>query len=185
MTFKNNFDGFQTQIGDLIIQVSEHSISLALKLPISGERRFKKKEVPTDLCNKFLVADHQDPKWSKGIPNTWLKEEWKYTLPVVQKYISCEGRFSIVHCYLMRFLLHLNGSSIMNLPYYLLKSMTKMENKVQTHPKNVAYSLFHQGIIKVLVRKELDKPQTSWEYFLCSLGFEEHEKKSHKTIIVK
>jgi hypothetical protein len=122
MTFKNNFDGFQTQIGDLIIQVSEHSISSAFKLPISGERWFKKKEVPTDLCNKFLVADHQDPEWSKGIPNTWLKEEWKNTLPVVQKYITCEGRFSIVHRYLMRFLLHLNGSSIMNLPYYLLKS---------------------------------------------------------------
>jgi len=61
----------------------------------------------------------------------------------------------------------------MNLPYYLLKSPTKMENKVQTHPKNAPYSLFHQELIKVLVIQELDKTQTSWEHFLSSLGFEE------------
>jgi hypothetical protein len=67
MTFTKNFDGFQTQIEDIIIQLSEHSISSPFKLPINVERWFKKKEVPIELCDKFLIADNQDLEWSKRI----------------------------------------------------------------------------------------------------------------------
>jgi len=97
---------------------------------------------------------------------------------VVQKYITCEGRFSTTYRYHMRFLLHLNGNSKINLPLFLLKSLTKMANKVQTHPKNAQYSLFHQGVIKVLVMQELNKNQTTWEHFLSSSGFETREQKT-------
>lgn len=76
MTFAKNFDGYQTQVGNLIIHISEHSISTAFNLPIDGERWFKKKEILGNFCNQFLTKDHQNPEWSKGIPNTWLKEEW-------------------------------------------------------------------------------------------------------------
>jgi hypothetical protein len=101
-------------------------------------------------------------------------------VPVVQKYITCEGRFSTIHLYHMRFLLHLNGDNKMNLPYFLLKSLVKMSNKIQTHPNTAQYSIFHQGLIKVLVMQELNKTHLSWEQFLSSLGFEEQEKKTHK-----
>jgi hypothetical protein len=97
--FLKKIDGYPTQLGDLIIQVSEHSISTTFNLPIDGETWFKKKEISKGFYNQFLTEDHQDPDWSKGTPNTWLKEEWKNSLPVFQKYITCEGRFSKIHCW--------------------------------------------------------------------------------------
>jgi hypothetical protein len=60
----------------------------------------------------------------------------------------------------------------MNLPLFLLKSLTKMENKIQTHPRNYQYNLFHEGNIKVLVIQELNRTQTPWEQFLVAYGFE-------------
>jgi hypothetical protein len=136
MLFAKNFDGFQIQVGDIIIQVTKHSIVVACGLFVRGERWFKKKKLPRDLCNQFLVAEHHNPDWSQGILNKWLKEEWKNTLQVVHKYITCEGRFSTINCYHMCFLMHLNGEKEMNFPYYLLEILTKMERRIQIHPKN-------------------------------------------------
>jgi hypothetical protein len=163
MLFANNFDGFQTQVGDVIIHVTEHSIAVTCHLPVKGERWWKKRRLPADLCNQFLVAEHQNPDWSQGIPNKWLKEEWQSVLVVVQKYITCEGRFSTIHCYHMCFLMHLNGDMEMNLPFYLLKILTKMEKRIQSHPQTAHKSLFHKGLIKIMVMYALSEVQVSLE----------------------
>jgi hypothetical protein len=69
--------------------------------------------------------------------------------------------------------MHLNGDAKINLPFYLLKSPTKMEKKVQTNPKNVDKSNFHQGMIKILFMYALNEVQLSWKQVLSSLGLEE------------
>jgi hypothetical protein len=127
------------------------SLEQACALPVCGERWFKKGKLPPDLCNKFLVLEHQDPDWSQGIPVAWIKEDWKGALTTVQRYITGEGRFNIVHCYHLCFLMHLSGDREINLPYYLLKSLTKMARRVQGHPESAHRSLYHQGLIKLLV----------------------------------
>jgi hypothetical protein len=173
MDFAESFDGFQAQVGNLTIQVSEHSISSSFSFPIDGERWFKKKEIPEKtyaISSSLKIIKIQNG--AREFLSKWLKEEWRNTLPVVQKYITCEGRFATTYRYHMRFLLHLNGNNRMNLPFFLLKSLTKMANKIQTHPKNAQYSLFHQGLIKVLVMQELNKNQTTWEQFFVLSGFE-------------
>jgi hypothetical protein len=38
MLFAKNFDGFQTQVGDVIIHVTEHSIVATCRFPVKGER---------------------------------------------------------------------------------------------------------------------------------------------------
>jgi hypothetical protein len=70
---------------------------------------------------------------------------------VVQNFITSEGRFSTTFRYHMIFLLHLNGDTKMNITFFLLKSLHKMENKIKTHPESAQHSLFHQGLIKLLV----------------------------------
>jgi hypothetical protein len=67
------------------------------------------------------------------------------TLAAVQRYITGEGRFNIVHCYHLHFLMHLSGDKEINLPYYLLKILTKMARRVQIHPESSHRSLYHQG----------------------------------------
>lgn len=75
MLFAKNFDGFQTQVGNVLIHVTKHSIGAACHLPIQGERWWKKSKLSANLCNQFLASEHHDPDWSQGIPKKWLKEE--------------------------------------------------------------------------------------------------------------
>jgi hypothetical protein len=42
LIFAQNFDGFQTQIEDITIRITDHFIEGACSLPIIGERWFKK-----------------------------------------------------------------------------------------------------------------------------------------------
>jgi hypothetical protein len=93
------FDGFQNQLGDTCIHITKHFIGASCSLLVWGERWFKNGKLPLEICNKFLVLEHQNPKWSQGIPITWIKEEWKGTLTIVQRYITGEGIFLIVHYY--------------------------------------------------------------------------------------
>jgi hypothetical protein len=102
-----------------------HSIVAACCLLVKGERWWNKSRLFAYLCNHFLVEEHQNPDWSQGIPNKWLKVEWKKNLAVVQKYITCDGRLSIIHCYYVHFQMHLNGDMEMNLLFYLLKNLDK------------------------------------------------------------
>ena len=44
---------------------------------------------------------------------------------------------------------------------------------VQTHLEHTARSIYHQGLIKLLLISQLSKEGRSWESFLSELGFEE------------
>jgi hypothetical protein len=49
----------------------------------------------------------------------------------------------------------------MNIPYYLLKGIGKMGDKVQSKSKDVDSSFFHVGLIRMLVSEELGKKEIS------------------------
>jgi hypothetical protein len=64
----------------------------------------------------------------------------------------------------------------MNLPYYFLRDLNKMAMKVQANPKTPPHGIYHQGLIKVIVKAELGKLQKTWDQYLIQSGF---EKKVH------
>jgi hypothetical protein len=59
----------------------------------------------------------------------------------------------------------------MNIPYYLLRSIGKMSDKIQSKSKDVHTSIFHSRLIRILVSKELDKRDIAWEHFVVSSHF--------------
>ena len=59
----------------------------------------------------------------------------------------------------------------MNVPYYLLISIGKMSDRVQDKSKDVDSSLFHSGLIRMLVSEELGKKEISWENFVVTYHF--------------
>ena len=104
--------------------------------------------------------------WKNGIHVSKIKPNWQIPLEMVQNYITCEGRYDrILKCHL-RLLMHLNGSLKLNLPFYMLKSLQKMVTWIQTHPEHTARSIYHQGLIKLLLISQLNKEGRSWESFL-------------------
>jgi hypothetical protein len=137
-----------------------------------------------EIVNRFLLPEHQSPNWSQGIPHNWMKKEWKIGLMIIRRYITCEWRFSLVHLYHIRLLMHLNAGSPLCLPLFLLKSLTKMSKRIQTHPTTAGKSLFHQTLIKTLVMYALGEVQRSLDRLLELPNLEEHESK-HKTTLEK
>jgi hypothetical protein len=59
----------------------------------------------------------------------------------------------------------------MNVPYYLLRSIGKISYRVQSKSKDVDSSLFHSGLIRMLVSEELGNKEISWENFVVTSHF--------------
>ena len=112
-----------------------------------------------------------------------MKPGWRVPLEVVQNYITCDGRYDrVLKCHL-KLLLHIHGVIQLNLPFYLLKSLQKMIFKVQKYPSHTARSIYHQGLIKLLVLNQLDKEGRSWSSLLAELGFSENPKQRGKKMM--
>jgi hypothetical protein len=91
---------------------------------------------------------------------------------VIQRYFICEGRFNMVYEYHIILLLHFTGKEAMNLPFCLFRSIGKISNKVQAKSKQLDTSVFHSGLIKMLVMEEIKKTNIDWESFLTTSHFQ-------------
>jgi hypothetical protein len=164
MEFALNFDGHEVEIRKLLMLVIEQTVVKACRLVVGGERWWKKEHVVIEFVNQFLLVDKKNLNWRRGVPRSWIRPEWHTTLIIIHRYITYEGRFSLVYIYHIRILMNLNGDYPLNLPYFLLKSLTKMSKRVQSLSTNAKNNLFHQVLIKTLVvssLRELQKP-SSW-----------------------
>ena len=86
-------------------EVSEHSIVKATGLATDGNKWFKKFPFEVDL-SLFLLSGHETLDRNRGIHRDTLKEEWRPTLGIIQRYVTCEGRIATIFRYRLRFLLH-------------------------------------------------------------------------------
>jgi hypothetical protein len=105
------------------------------------------------------------------MPRSQLIEQFDKILKIIRRYFTCEGRFNTLYQYHIRLLLHFTGKVEMNIPYYLLRSIGKMSNMIQSKSKDVDSSLFHSGLIRMLVSEELGKKEISWENFVVTSHF--------------
>jgi hypothetical protein len=164
----------------MLMLVTEQTIAKACRLVVGGERWWKKEHVVTEFVNQFLLPDKKNLNWRRGVPRSWIRPEWHTALIVIHRYITCEGRFSLVYIYHIRILMHLNGDYPLNLPYFLLKSLTKMSKRVQSLSTNAKSSLFHQVLIKTLVMSSLRELQKPWSWLMQSLNPNTQSNKQKK-----
>jgi len=54
--FSLNFDGVKTKVGSLEIQVTEITVSLAIGMPLQGERWFKGTPLYSSYCNYYFKS---------------------------------------------------------------------------------------------------------------------------------
>ena len=101
---------------------------------------------------------------------------WDEIVYIIQKIITCEGQFSIVYLYHIKLLQHLRGDCEINMPHFLLQSLSKMAKAIQRHAKDKMTSLFHYGVIKIIITHELQKQNMTWQEFLIHNQFEEQEE---------
>jgi hypothetical protein len=169
--FALQFDGRKTKVGDLEFEVTEASISAATGIPITGEKWFKAMALSSAYAKDLFKPEYQANDLSKSMPRSQLIEQFDRLLKIIQRYFTCEGRFNTLYQYHIRLLLHFTGKVEMNIPYYLLRSIGKMSDRIQAKSKDVDSSLFHSGLIRMLVSEELGKKEISWEHFVVTSHF--------------
>ena len=116
----------------------------------------------------FLKPDYQKDNLSKGVPRSHLVEGFDKMMKIIQIYFTCEGIFNMIYQYHIIRLLHFTNKDSMNIPFYLLRSMGKMYDRVQAKSTDVDTSVFHSRLIRMLVMEELKKRSISWEQFIVS-----------------
>ena len=97
-------------------------------------------------------------------PFSHFLERYAPMMRVIMKYFTCEGRFSRLYSYHIRFLMHFTRVKMLHLPYYLYRSIDKMSYIVQKrdYPPQMQ-SLFHHSLIKMVVLHQLQQKGIPWE----------------------
>ena len=100
----------------------------------------------------------------------YFKKEWRPVLDLIHRYVTCEGRLSLAYIYHLQ-LMAMFISFPLNLTHYLVQSMFKMSSAIKKGSKNLSHSLFHHGLVRILIERELSKQNRSWDEFIESNGF--------------
>ena len=93
-------------------------------------------------------------------------------MKIIMKNFSCEGRFSRVYCYHIRLLIHFTKVKMLNIPYYIFRSVEKMAyfaKKIEH--KDQMKSLFHHSLIKIIVLYHLKELNIAWSTFIANPFF--------------
>lgn len=102
-TFVHSFYGTKAEIGDIKITITKLMIAEATKLPRSGEKWFKNRGINGEDWTVFLKNPNMDTiVFKKGIPSTALRSKWRNVLLILQKFVTCEGRFGYMYFYHVR-----------------------------------------------------------------------------------
>jgi hypothetical protein len=84
----------------------------------------------------------------------------------LQKFLTCEGRYVITFLYHLRILLHFEGGPQIYFPHFLWMSLKKMVRGVMSTSKKPETSVYHHGMMKLLVVHELRKQDSIWKKLL-------------------
>ena len=77
--------------------------------------------------------------------------------------------------YHLRLLMIFKGYPV-NMPFFFLNCLHKMTSTYQTNVGDKSRSLFHHGLIKILVSCRLEELGETWDSFLVRNGFSANEE---------
>ena len=163
----------EAEIGDIKLAVTKCMTAEATSFPRHSEKWFKNRGIDSKDWRVFLKNPSMDTTvYKKGIPSSALKSKWRNLFLVLQKFITCEGRFGAMYMYHARLLMNFLESQTLNLPYFLLLSLKKMSTTIQKHIGNIEPHLYHHGLVRILIEDQLKKNKDTWEQFLVRNYFQ-------------
>ena len=103
-----------------------------------------------------------------GIPIYLVKSRWHGLLLILKQFVTCEGHYGLVFLYHIQLLMHFIGFQL-NVPLYLLRSLYKMSKRYKR--QSLDSSIFHHGLIKILLIHHLTTMGNCCDRFLTRNGF--------------
>ena len=123
-------------------------------------------------CKEFMKPEFVEMDLNNPIPRSCIKDNYAKLLFNIQRYFTCESRYHKVYTYHFKLLLHFTGMISLDLLFFLHRSLSKMADKVQAKSDWCETSLFHHGLINLLVLNELQKINRDWSSFLFMSALE-------------
>lgn len=172
--FALHFTGSNTKVGMLNLQISPEVIALVTEIPRGQERWFKNFRFDMEPCKVFIKPEFSETELTKAVPKDYINNSYTNLLFNIQRYFTYEGRYQKVYSYHFKLLLHFTGMISLDFPYFLFRSVAKMADKVLLKSQGCETSLFHHGLIKLIVLHELKRINKEWYsfLFLCDFGAE-------------
>jgi hypothetical protein len=167
--FALTFDGCRAKVGDVQLEINEQFLSSITSLPATRQKwskNYKVEDVPWTLLFKYRMVNSYD----KGLPANMLKQRWHDLLMIIKQFITCKGRYGFVFLYHLRLLMVFIGYKL-NMPHYLHRSLFKMAKRYERSQADT--SLFHYGLIKMIMVYELGLRRDCWGDFLSRNNFED------------
>ena len=93
--FAQNFINEAVTFNTLRFELTEDLIAKSICVPTDGESWFKNTPFSFNP-NDFLLLGNETLDWGKGVQLEKFKPEWNEEIGIVQNYITCDGRFSLV-----------------------------------------------------------------------------------------
>jgi hypothetical protein len=144
-------------MGELKLKIMESTIEEATSLHSTKEIYFKSIIIYKRICQKLLKPEHMDLDWTKDISKSWIKDEYWTMLISLRRILTCEGRYVVTFLYHLRMLLHFEGGPQIDFPHFLWISLNKMVRGVKFVSNNLKTSIYHHGLMKLLIFHELRK----------------------------
>ena len=154
----------------LSLKLTPEYISRITELPMGLSWDKEERKLSRQAKKEFFPPEEEFSEDKNGVRRTSLSPPWNEVSLQIMKYITCEGRYSIVYGYHFRLLTELRHRSELpvekklSIPYFLLQSLIECATKLKDGiPDQVA----HHGLIKLLVEDALHsyKVPLSWESF--------------------
>lgn len=95
------------------------------------------------------------------MPISFIKWKPRNLLHLICRYISSEGHYSVVFVYHIHLFMAFQTWKH-NFPYFLLKGLKRTSKAYQGKHKNPKNSIFHHGLIYILVSYHLAKMCDDW-----------------------
>jgi hypothetical protein len=166
MQFTIGIDGKITHVGSLNFVVTEESIATATKIPRMGDRWFKNHQLPCSSYNRAFKPKFESISGVKGYAKECINLELINPLIVITRLITRKGRYSTFKACHFRLMAHFLFNKPLNFPFYFLKILDKMSSQERKNVTNPHNSLFHHGLIKLLVLTEREKQGQNWDAFI-------------------
>jgi hypothetical protein len=153
------------------IPVSVPIIEKVTGFPEDGELWFQRRSSSATLREEFTRGTSEELVGSdKGVLRSSLIEPWRHVAYIVQKFLTCEGRFKLLFGYHFWLLIHLRHHRYVNVPYFLFHSLQLMSNKAKGSPRP-ENSVTNHGLIKLIVMEAL--MNTKWTWITLIEGIDE------------
>jgi hypothetical protein len=95
--FVQNYQEGKTKFGPVEIHLTANFIAKVTKIPRSGECWYKEKKIEKEgWCQDMIKPKLKEANLTKGVPRIWLLEEYDRLLFIIQRFFTCEGRYSWV-----------------------------------------------------------------------------------------